>query len=132
MLKKAPMFKRVRDWKRNNSKRRAVQGGQARGQAAAIIRRPSSAAATFADGRAGPPVVAGLVRPSTCARRGGRSGGSCVESGAAHEQHHLDAGNRFPRSVTAAKVQPSASSSSSSTAATRQLQYLLVPDALQS
>ena len=26
MLKKAPMFKRVRDWKRNNSKRRPVQG----------------------------------------------------------------------------------------------------------
>ena len=39
MLKKAPMFKRVRDWKRNNSKRRHVQGGQARGQAAAIIRK---------------------------------------------------------------------------------------------
>ncbi|CAH0369965.1 unnamed protein product [Pelagomonas calceolata] len=39
MLKKAPMFKRVRDWKRNNSKRRPVQGGQARGQAAAIIRK---------------------------------------------------------------------------------------------
>ena len=30
MLKKAPMFKRVRDWKRNNSKRRPVQGPGAR------------------------------------------------------------------------------------------------------
>ena len=38
MLKKAPMFKRVRDWKRNNSKRKPAVG-QARGQAAAIIRK---------------------------------------------------------------------------------------------
>lgn len=38
MLKKAPMFTRVRDWKRNNSKRKPAVG-QARGQAAAIIRK---------------------------------------------------------------------------------------------
>ena len=42
MLKKAPMFKRVRDWKRNSLETAAGPGGQARGQAAAIIRKRSS------------------------------------------------------------------------------------------
>ena len=57
MLKKAPMFKRVRDWKRNNSKRRPVQGGQARGQAAAIIRKAQLGSSADADAGGAAPMM---------------------------------------------------------------------------
>mmetsp|Transcript_15996 Transcript_15996/g.47723 ORF Transcript_15996/g.47723 Transcript_15996/m.47723 type:complete len:137 (+) Transcript_15996:275-685(+) len=43
MLKKAPMFNRVRNWKKNNKKQnksqRAELGGSSRGMAAAILRK---------------------------------------------------------------------------------------------
>ena len=40
MLKKAPMFNRVKNWKRNKTnKQKSVSGGNVRGQAAAIMRK---------------------------------------------------------------------------------------------